>query len=116
MFDASRAVYFLYPSLSYTPTIILCHCVQDLLPTDGIVPLSHTFDTPGPLARSVMDSAIMFAAMMDRESGLAFERSSIPALDSGIEGMRIAYMGPIGRTLTRLVIQQDQMEMAVQSV
>ena len=29
----------------------------------GIVPLSHTFDTPGPLTRNVTDSALAFAAI-----------------------------------------------------
>ena len=33
------------------------------LPTDGIIPLSHTLDTPGPLARSVEDTILMFLAM-----------------------------------------------------
>jgi len=31
--------------------------------TDGIVPLSHTFDTPGVLARSVADTVLAFAAI-----------------------------------------------------
>lgn len=31
--------------------------------TDGIVPLSHTFDTPGILARSVADAALAFQAI-----------------------------------------------------
>ncbi len=33
------------------------------LPTDGILPLSHTLDTPGPLARSVDDARIMYRVM-----------------------------------------------------
>jgi aspartyl-tRNA(Asn)/glutamyl-tRNA(Gln) amidotransferase subunit A len=33
------------------------------LPTDGILPLSQTLDTPGPLARSVADAVLMFLAM-----------------------------------------------------
>ncbi|MDE0845743.1 MAG: amidase [Actinomycetota bacterium] len=36
---------------------------KDLISTDGIVPLSHTLDTPGPLARSVNDAALMFLAL-----------------------------------------------------
>ena len=36
---------------------------EGLLPTDGIVPLSHTLDTPGPIARSVADAAVMYDAM-----------------------------------------------------
>ena len=30
---------------------------------EGIVPLSHTFDTPGPLTRNVTDSVLAFAAI-----------------------------------------------------
>ncbi|WP_419946633.1 amidase [Candidatus Poriferisodalis sp.] len=37
---------------------------EGLLPIDGIVPLSHTLDTPGPLTRTVMDAALMFDAML----------------------------------------------------
>ncbi len=33
------------------------------LSTDGIIPLSHTLDTPGPLARSIEDTILMFLAM-----------------------------------------------------
>jgi len=34
------------------------------LPIDGITPLSKLLDTPGPMARSVMDTAIMFSVML----------------------------------------------------
>ncbi len=40
---------------------------EGLLPTDGIVPLSHTLDTPGPLARTVIDTALMFDVMTGRD-------------------------------------------------
>jgi aspartyl-tRNA(Asn)/glutamyl-tRNA(Gln) amidotransferase subunit A len=43
------------------------------LPTDGILPLSHTLDTPGPLARSVLDAILMFEVMDGRE-GWAMDR------------------------------------------
>ena len=42
---------------------------EGLLPIDGIVPLSHTLDTPGPLTRSVLDAALMFDAMLGTEAG-----------------------------------------------
>src|SRR5271170_6955924 len=35
-------------------------------PTEGVVPLSHTFDTPGLLARSVSDAAYGFASLDPR--------------------------------------------------
>lgn len=37
------------------------------LPLDGILPLSHSLDTPGPLARSVPDAAAMYAVMSGAE-------------------------------------------------
>ena len=39
---------------------------EGLLPTDGIVPLSHTLDTPGPMARTVADVALMFDVLTGR--------------------------------------------------
>ncbi len=39
---------------------------EGLLPTDGIVPLSHTLDTPGPMARTVADATLMFDALTGR--------------------------------------------------
>lgn len=40
---------------------------EGLLPTDGIVPLSHTLDTPGPMARSVLDATVMFDVLTGRD-------------------------------------------------
>lgn len=39
---------------------------EGALPLDGIVPLSHTLDTPGPMARTVRDTAIMYETMLGR--------------------------------------------------
>merc|ERR1712159_158528 len=33
------------------------------LPTDGIMPLSQTLDTPGPMTRNMPDLALMFSVM-----------------------------------------------------
>ena len=57
--------------------------------TDGILPLSTTLDTPGPLARSATDAAILFEAM--RGSGVA----AMQAILSGpaprdVKGLRLA--------------------------
>ena len=35
---------------------------------DGIVPISHTQDTPGPMTRTVADAALLYAAMVGRDS------------------------------------------------
>jgi aspartyl-tRNA(Asn)/glutamyl-tRNA(Gln) amidotransferase subunit A len=55
-------------------------------PTEGIVPLSPTLDTPGILARSMADAAFSFAALdPDLGDGFAFLRG-VPA---GVDGIRI---------------------------
>jgi aspartyl-tRNA(Asn)/glutamyl-tRNA(Gln) amidotransferase subunit A len=67
------------------------------LPLDGIMPLSHTLDTPGPMTRSVADAAVVFAVMdgaegatLDRE--LAASDGLFAALDRGVEGLRLGVL------------------------
>jgi len=52
--------------------------------TDGIVPLSHSFDTPGVLARSVADAALAFAAI-DPGAPRAIEPANLTGLRIGID-------------------------------
>lgn len=40
---------------------------EGLLDTEGIVPLSHTLDTPGPMARTVADAALMLDVLTGRD-------------------------------------------------
>jgi aspartyl-tRNA(Asn)/glutamyl-tRNA(Gln) amidotransferase subunit A len=70
---------------------------ENRLPTDGILPLSHTLDTPGPLARSVEDALLMFLAMdgvegwridKDRQTG----SGAFAPLRQGIKGLRLGIM------------------------
>ena len=59
---------------------------KDRWSTDGIVTLSHTFDTPGILARRMEDAAFSFAAL-DPQLGDGFDfLSRVP---HGIDGIRI---------------------------
>jgi len=53
---------------------------------DGIVPLSHTFDTPGILARSMADAAFGFAAI-DPHLGDSF--AFLRAVPASVAGLRI---------------------------
>ena len=62
------------------------------LPLDGIVPLSHTLDTPGPMARSVIDATIMFEVLDGRhptntDQDLADKTGLFGALEAGISGL-----------------------------
>ncbi|MCP5084672.1 MAG: amidase [Alphaproteobacteria bacterium] len=61
------------------------------LPLEGILPLSHTLDTPGPMCRSVTDAAIMYQTMdgmeprqIDRQ--LAGDSGVYGAMSKGMRG------------------------------
>jgi len=79
---------------------------EGLLPIDGIVPLSHTLDTPGPLVRTVLDAALMFDAMLGTEAG-DVERDWLAgtgrygavraALEGGLSGQRIGCLSDAER-------------------
>ena len=67
------------------------------LPLDGIVPLSQTLDTPGPMARSVSDAIIMFEALdgrhpTDTDSDLAAGAGLFEAAAAGISGLTLGVL------------------------
>jgi aspartyl-tRNA(Asn)/glutamyl-tRNA(Gln) amidotransferase subunit A len=65
--------------------------------TYGVLPLSPTLDTPGPMARSVEDVALLYAAMQGadpldpRTLGLPYTDPQ-PMLKLGVRGLRLARM------------------------
>ncbi len=72
--------------------------------THGVLPLSPTLDTPGPIARSVEDCAIMLVAMQGPDPldplTLALPPSDpFPTLRRGIKGLRLACMPPSERAM-----------------
>jgi aspartyl-tRNA(Asn)/glutamyl-tRNA(Gln) amidotransferase subunit A len=65
--------------------------------TYGVLPLSSTLDTPGPMTRSVEDAALMFRALNGHDprdpQTLAWALSDpMPTLRRGIGGLRLAVM------------------------
>ena len=70
--------------------------------THGVLPLSPTLDTPGPMGRSVEDVALLYAAMQGADPldpltrGLAYA-DPMPALKRGIRGLRLARMPEVER-------------------
>ena len=62
----------------------------------GVYPLSWTLDTPGPLARTVEDAALVYQALQgpdpcdDATLGVAAQ-NVLPELDRGVKGLRIAF-------------------------
>ncbi len=67
--------------------IVGLKATEGTLPTDGIVPLSHTLDTPGPMTRSVGDAAFMFDVMAGRGGGAGED----PAR-RGLKGLRMGIL------------------------
>src|SRR5207248_11730851 len=65
--------------------------------TYGVLPLSFTLDTPGPLARSVEDAALVFKALNGPDPRdlptLAWTPSDpLPTLRRGVAGLRLAVL------------------------
>ncbi len=63
----------------------------------GILPLSPTLDTPGPMARSVEDAALLYQVMqgpdpLDPRTRAILPSDPMPTLRRGIRGLRLARM------------------------
>lgn len=70
--------------------------------THGVLPLSPTLDTPGPMARSVEDVALLYVAMQGADPldpltrGLPYT-DPMPMLKCGVRGLRLARMPEVER-------------------
>jgi aspartyl-tRNA(Asn)/glutamyl-tRNA(Gln) amidotransferase subunit A len=65
--------------------------------THGVLPLSSTLDTPGPLTRSVEDAALIFRVLngpdpRDPQTLVWAPSDPLPALRRGVAGLRLAVM------------------------
>jgi amidase len=61
----------------------------------GIVPISHSFDTAGPMTRTVADAALVLAAMIGtdpRDEATKDSRFVAPTLDGDARGIRIGVL------------------------
>jgi len=71
--------------------------------TSGVLPLSHTLDTPGPLARTVEDCAILLSVMqgpdmMDPLTKRLAPTDPFARLKSGVKGLKLARMNDSERS------------------
>jgi len=86
-----------------------------LLSRDGIVPISFTQDTPGPMCRSVRDAALLLAAMAGSDArdgatrdaakqmqAMTLERLDAQALRARVEGVLHQLLDDRGRALHHL--------------
>lgn len=78
------------------------------LPMDGVVPLCPSFDTIGPLARSVVDAALLWAMLSGRRApdlagaaagGLYLARLETVAMDDLDPGVATAYDAALDRLI-----------------
>jgi len=65
--------------------------------TYGVLPLSFTLDTPGPITRSVEDAALMYSVLSgpdprDPQTLAWTPEDPMPALRRGVSGLRIAVL------------------------
>lgn len=76
---------------------------EGLLPTNGIVPLSHTLDTPGPMTRSVEDAALMFDVLTGRnpieiDDDWSRRTGLYGQLERDVRGLRLGILSDDERT------------------
>ena len=67
---------------------------KNLLSTEGITPLSHTLDTPGPMTRSLLDLVVMFEVLKGTDGSeidkkMRCKTGSFYDLIQGVSGLRI---------------------------
>jgi len=70
--------------------------------TFGVLPLSHTLDTPGPLARTVEDCALIYRLLngpdpRDPQTLAWTADDPLPTMRRGVAGLRIAVMPDVER-------------------
>ena len=63
--------------------------------THGVLPLSHTLDTPGPMCRSIEDAAILYRILagpdeQDSRTVIHSVEDPFPELKKGISGFKLA--------------------------
>lgn len=63
-----------------------------LISQDGMLPVSATQDTAGPMARTVEDAALLTAAMTDGEAQLSAEQIAGAVGESSLDGVRLGYL------------------------
>ena len=95
---------------------------KDLLPTHGILPLSHTFDTPGPMARTLMDMTIMFEVLRGVEGwkidqDIAKNEGIFKFLTKSVEGLRVGVIDDTDRKVcsSDVLHRYDEIIVALES-
>lgn len=86
-----------------------------LLSRDGIVPISSTLDTPGPMTRSVFDNAILLSAMIGKDDA-DVATASAPDQKAYWEDMPMATLEGVRLGVNSQFMQDSLYEIAVEQV
>ncbi len=90
-----------------------------LVSRDGIIPISRSQDTAGPMARSVSDAAYLLAAMVGRDEGDAVTANSVGhavfdyPLHLKVDGLRGARIGVLRQKMGANPVVDAAMERAI---
>ena len=76
---------------------------KSCLPADGIMPLSDTLDTPGPMTRSVTDTALMLAIMQGQkarsiDNNFQAKSGLFASLKRGVSGLKFGVLDDYERS------------------
>jgi amidase len=80
-----------------------------LLSRSGIVPIAHSQDTAGPMARTVADAAVLLAAMSGVDPDDPATATRPPSLRSGTEVMTRDALDPNGLKGARIGVVRDKL-------
>ncbi|MBI4492775.1 MAG: amidase [Chloroflexi bacterium] len=69
---------------------------KDLVPVDGIIPLSPSLDVAGPIARTIDDVDVMFQALLDQQARLRLygHKEVSSAFENDVRGFRVGVINP----------------------
>jgi aspartyl-tRNA(Asn)/glutamyl-tRNA(Gln) amidotransferase subunit A len=86
--------------------IATCKPTFGLLSRKGIVPVSHSLDHPGPMARSVGDLAVMLRCLVDEGQWVEAENVSLPPRIGLLTGFFVDEADPAIRAATEAAVQR----------
>ncbi len=80
-----------------------------LIPGAGIVPISHRQDTAGPMARTVMDAAILLGALVGASYGKAFDPDGLKGARIGVARQVFGFNDHVDRVINEAIAKLKEL-------
>jgi amidase len=80
-----------------------------LIPGAGIVPISHRQDTAGPMARTVMDAAILLGALAGASYGKAFDPDGLKGARIGVARQVFGFNDHVDRVINEAIAKLKEL-------